>query len=54
MHRTSNKTIEFFAQREIKGQSESFRFTIDALATAEGTNNFQDSYSPALGVTLVA
>lgn len=49
VHRTSNKTIEFFAQREIKGQSDSFWFSVDALATIEGTNNFQDSYSPALG-----
>jgi hypothetical protein len=52
LHRTSNKTIEFFAQRQIKGQSESFWFSVDALVTAEGTNNFRDSYSPALGVLL--
>jgi hypothetical protein len=52
LHRTSNKTIQFFAQRQIIGQSESFGLSIDALVTAEGTNNFRDSYSPGLGVLL--
>jgi hypothetical protein len=52
LHRTSNKTIEFFAQREILSQSEGFPVTIDALATIDGTNNFRDSYSPALGLVL--
>jgi hypothetical protein len=51
-HRTSDRTTEFFAQHEVKAQSESFPFTISALASAEGTNNFRDSYSPALGVIL--
>jgi hypothetical protein len=52
IHRTSNRTIEFFAQHEVKAQSESFPVTISALGVAEGTNNFRDSYSPALGVVL--
>lgn len=49
MHRTSDRTIQFFAEHEVKAQSDSFPFTISALATSEGTNNFRDSYSPALG-----
>lgn len=52
IHRTSDRTIEFFAQHEVMAQSESFPFTISALGVAEGTNNFRDSYSPALGAVL--
>ncbi len=51
IHRTSNRTIEFFAQRQIVGQDD-FPFSIDALGTIEGTNNFKDSYSPALGALI--
>ncbi len=52
IHRTSDRTIEFFAQHEVKGQSESFPLTIDAFASIDGTNNFRDSYSPALGAVI--
>lgn len=52
MHRTSTKTIEFFAQRQLTAQSDGFPVAIDVIATAEGTNNFRDSYSPGLGVLL--
>ena len=48
-HRTSDRTIEFFGQHEVKAQSESFPITISALATIDGTNNFRDSYTPGLG-----
>ena len=48
-HRTSDRTIEFFSQHEVKAQSESFPITISALATIDGTNNFRDSYTPGLG-----
>jgi hypothetical protein len=51
-HRTSDRTIEFFAHHEVKGQSASFPVTISALGIADGTNNFRDSYSPALGVAV--
>ncbi len=52
-YRTSNaKTINFFAQHELKAQSDSFPLTLDVIANAEGTNNFQDSYSPSIGVIL--
>lgn len=51
-HRTSNRTIEFFGQHEVKAQSASFPFTIDALASIDGTNNFRDSYSPTLGAVI--
>ena len=51
-HRTSNRTIEFFGQHEVKAQSASFPFTVDALASIDGTNNFRDSYSPTLGAII--
>jgi hypothetical protein len=49
IHRTSNRTIELFAQRELVSQ-ESFPVKIDFFASVDGTNNFRDSYSPALAV----
>jgi hypothetical protein len=52
MHRTSDRTIEFFAQHEVKAQSASFPLTVDALATIDGTNNMRDSYSPSLGAVV--
>ncbi len=52
IHRTSERTIEFFAQHEVKAQSDRFPITIDALGIAEGTNNFRDSYSPGLGAVM--
>jgi Membrane bound beta barrel domain (DUF5777) len=51
-HRTSDRTIAFFGQHEVKAQSGSFPFTIDALASIDGTNNFRDSYSPTLGAVI--
>jgi hypothetical protein len=51
-HRTSSRTIEFFAQREVTAQGEAFPLTIDALVSIDGTNNFRDSYSPALGAVI--
>jgi hypothetical protein len=52
IHRTSNKTIEFFAQRELWSEREGFFATIDALGTIEGTDNFSESFSPALGAVI--
>ena len=50
VHRTNNRTIQFLLQRQVVGQTADFPVSIDAIAVAEGTNNFKDSYSPALGV----
>lgn len=52
IHRTSDRTIEFFAQREVVAQGDRFPLTIDALATIDGTNNFKDSYTPSLGAVI--
>ncbi|MEZ5292594.1 MAG: DUF5777 family beta-barrel protein [Vicinamibacterales bacterium] len=52
VHRTNNRTIQFMLQREVVAQSDSFPVAINVVGSAEGTNNFRDSYSPALGVIL--
>jgi hypothetical protein len=51
IHRTSDRTIEFFAQHNLITQG-GFPFGIDVIGTAEGTDNFTDSYSPAIGAVL--
>lgn len=51
IHRTSDRTIEFFAQHQLLNQGAS-PVGIDVIATAEGTNNFRDSYSPAIGAVV--
>ena len=51
IHRTSDRTIQFFAQHHLLNQGAS-PVGVDVIATAEGTNNFRDSYSPAVGVVL--
>ena len=50
IYRTSNRTIEFFAQYSALQQRDNGAIGLDIVATMEGTNNFRDSYSPALGV----
>jgi Membrane bound beta barrel domain (DUF5777) len=52
IHRTSDKTIEFFSQYSVLQQQNNGLFGLDAVATIEGTNNFQDSYTPTLGVVV--
>ena len=49
--RTSDRTIQFFGQYELKSQK-TFPVGISALATAEGTNNFRDSYSPGIAAVI--
>jgi hypothetical protein len=60
IYRTSNRTIEFFAQHSTFQQGDNGMFDLDVIATIEGTENFgastpegsSTSYSPALGVVL--
>jgi hypothetical protein len=52
IHRTSNKTIEFFGQYNLLQQGESSPLGLGVVASIDGTNNFRDSYSPALGVAV--
>ena len=51
IYRTSDRTIQFFGQYELTSQA-SFPVGISALATAEGTNNFSDSYSPGIAAVI--
>jgi hypothetical protein len=52
IHRTSDRTIEFFLQRGLVRQGTRMPVTVDALLTAEGTNNFRDKYSPSVGALI--
>jgi hypothetical protein len=49
IHRTSNKTIEFFTEYSLLRTTAGAPLDISAIATIEGTNNFKDSHSPAIG-----
>jgi hypothetical protein len=48
LHRTNNRTIALFAQYRVVPQRHAL-VDVSAYASIEGTNNFKDSYSPALG-----
>ncbi|MBI2187230.1 MAG: hypothetical protein HYU37_08940 [Acidobacteria bacterium] len=52
IHRTSDKTIEFFSQYNLRQQGESWPVGVGVLASIDGTDNFRDKYSPALGVAI--
>lgn len=52
IHRTSDKTIAFFSEYSVMQQQNNGMFGLAAIASIDGTNNFQDSYSPALGAVL--
>jgi len=49
IHRTSDRTIQFFGQYDIIQQRDGGAFGVAAFATAEGTNNFRDSHTPGIG-----
>ena len=52
IHRTSDKTIEFFSQYSVLQQQNNGVIGLDGVATIEGTNNFKDSYTPSLGIVV--
>ncbi|OFW07619.1 MAG: hypothetical protein A3I61_17675 [Acidobacteria bacterium RIFCSPLOWO2_02_FULL_68_18] len=52
IYRTSDKTIEFFSQYNLLQQTSASPVGVGVLASIDGTNNFRDSYSPALGVAI--
>jgi hypothetical protein len=52
VHRTSTKTIQFLGQHQLFRQGGKMPVGIDAIASIEGLNNFQESYSPALGAVI--
>jgi Membrane bound beta barrel domain (DUF5777) len=60
IYRTSNRTIEFFAQHSTFQQGDNGLLSLDVVATIEGTENFgastpegsSTSYTPTVGVVL--
>jgi hypothetical protein len=52
IHRTSDRTIQFFAQHNVIRQGDNRPVGIDVVAAVEGTNNFRDSYSPSIGAAV--
>ena len=52
INRTSNRDIQFFAQYDLRNQRKGFPVGIAIIGTAEGTNNFRDSYSPGIGAVV--
>lgn len=50
--RTSGRTIEFFGQYNVLNQRAGAAVGLGVLASVDGTNNFRDSYTPALGVAI--
>ncbi len=53
LHRSSDgKTIEFFGQYGVIRQGPGKPVDISAWVSIDGTNNFKDSYSPALGAII--
>lgn len=49
-HRTNDRTIQFFGQYGIIRQDESSPLDLSVIASIDGTNNFNDSYTPSLGL----
>lgn len=52
IRRTNNRTIEFQAEHNLLSQRDSRPVGLSAFASIDGTNNFRDSYTPALGVAI--
>jgi len=49
IYRLNDRTIEFFVEHNVMQESASRPIGLTAYAADDGTNNFTDSYSPALG-----
>ena len=49
VHRTSDRTIEFFGQHDLRSGVDR-AFGLALVAAIEGTNNFRDTRSPAVGL----
>lgn len=49
VHRTSDRTIQFFGQHNFFNERDGAPIGLDAVATIEGRNNLQEHYQSALG-----
>lgn len=52
IHRTNDRTIEFFGQRGIVGQAPGGFVSVDGMVTVEGLNNFSRDYTTAVGAVI--
>jgi hypothetical protein len=52
IHRTSDRTIQLFAQHQLLREGESMPVTVDVLGSIDGTDNFRDRYSPTIGAVI--
>jgi hypothetical protein len=50
--RTNDRTIEFSTEYSVLQQRNAKPVSLSAYASIDGTNNFRDSYTPALGVVV--
>jgi hypothetical protein len=47
-----NQTVQFTAKYDALHEGSTLPVSVSALVSAEGVNNFQDAYAPALGLTV--
>jgi len=52
LYRTNDKTLEFFGQLALLREATGRTVAVDGVVSVEGTNNFRDEYSPALGAVV--
>jgi Membrane bound beta barrel domain (DUF5777) len=52
IHRTSDKTIQFFGQYGLVRQDRGLPIDVSAFVSIEGTDNFRDEYSPTIAAIL--
>lgn len=52
IRRTNDRTIEFFTKYNVLQERGATPLGLSVIASAEGTNNFRDSYTPSLGVVV--
>ena len=52
LHRTNDRTIQFFGQHSLFEQGERSPVAVDAVVTVEGLNNFRQDYSTGVGAVI--
>ena len=52
VHRTSDRSIQFFGQHNVLNERDGARMGLDALVTVEGRNNLQEHYRAAMGAVM--
>lgn len=52
VHRTNDRTIALFGQYDLVGQGPRRPVGLAAVVAVDGTNNFRDEFSPAIGIVM--